>query len=125
MSVIRLKRNHVSAFEPLPIDVAVVTFIGKARVVHPIQNYDRAVCDAVAIAHHMQAHVDVVPIDTGELLGLGHMTPETFIDSLSPAERAALRQDCVNACTDAIRYSGDPKLMAEAADVLARLKGAH
>lgn len=126
MSIIRTKRNnHVAALEPQPSDVAVVTLIGTARVVQPIQDYGKATDDAVAMADHMQAHVDVVPIDTRELLELGGMTPETLIASLSPAELVALRQDCVNACTDAIRYSGEPKVAAEAFAVLAKLRGAH
>lgn len=125
MSITRTKRNLVAAIEPLSTDVAVLTLIGTARVVQAIHDYDKAVADAAALADHMKHHVDVVPIDADELLGFYGMTRESLAESFSPAEREELRQDCVNACADAVRYSGEPKVAAEAADVLARLKGAH
>lgn len=118
MSIIRTKLNHVAAYEPLPGDVAVVTRMGTVQVVQPIQQYRAAVQEAVAIADHMRAHVDVVPIDTGELLARGGMTPESFVASLSPDERDQLRQDCINACTDAMRYSDEPEVVAEAVQTL-------
>lgn len=125
MSVITTKRNHVAALEPLPTDVAVVSRIGKARVVQPIQDYEHAVSEAVRLADHMQHHIDVVPVDTRELLGLSGMSPEAFIESLSPAGREELREICICSCIDVISNCDDAILVAEAADALAKFQGAH
>lgn len=121
MSIIKTSRNHVAAYEPLSCDVAVVSHIGTAQVVQPIQQHRAAVHEAAAIADHMQHHVDVVPIDTDELLARVGMTPESLVASLSPVGLAELRQDCINACTDAIRYSEDPAVVAAAQHTLCTL----
>lgn len=121
MSTIRTKRNHVAALEPVPTDVAVLTWIGTVRVLQPIHQYDHAVSAAAAHADHMRAHIDVVPISADELLALYGVTPQSLAESLSAEERDQLRKECVNACTDAIRYSDDPEVAAEAATVLAKL----
>lgn len=118
MSIIKTKRNHVAAYEPLPGDVAVVTRLGTAQVVQSIQQYRAAVHEAVAIADHMQHHVDVVPIDADELLARVGMTPESLVASLSPVGLAEIRQDCINACTDAMRYSDDPEVIEQAVETL-------
>ncbi|MEJ2031663.1 MAG: hypothetical protein P8Y63_01175 [Deltaproteobacteria bacterium] len=118
MSIIRTKRNHVAALDPLPSDVAVVSRIGTARVVQPIHEYEQAVREAVAIADHMQAHVDVVPVSASEMLELLGVSPESLLDDLSAAEREELRRACITACINAIRYSNDPEVVAEASEVL-------
>lgn len=118
MSIIKTQRNHVAAYEPQAGDVAVVTRLGTVEVVQPIHRYGAAVHQAMAMADNMQAHVDVVPVDTVELLSRNGMTPEAFMASLSPQEREQLRQDSITACTDAIRYSDDPELAALAAETL-------
>lgn len=121
MSIIKTQRNHVAAYEPQAGDVAVVTRLGTVEAVQPIQHYDAALRKAVAMADHMQSHVDVVPIDTAELLSRNGMTPESFVASLSPQQREQLRQDCITACTDAIRYSEDSAVAATAAETLHKL----
>lgn len=121
MSIIRTKQNHVAAYEPLPGDVAVVTRLGTAQSVQPIQQYRAAVQEAVNIADHMRTHVDVVPIDTDELLARAGMTPESFVASMTDEERDQLRQDSINACTDAMRYSDEPEVITEAVETLAML----
>lgn len=121
MSIIRTKRNHVAALEPMAGDVAVVARLGTAEIVRPIQECRAAVHDAANLADHMLLHVDVIPIDTDELLARAGMTPESFVASLSPQEREQLRQDCINACTDAVRYSEDPAVIPTAEHTLRKL----
>lgn len=121
MSIIKTKRNHVAAIEPLPTDIAVITRVGVVEVVQPIQKYPAAVSEAKALADHMVLHVDVTPIDTNELLARAGMTPESLVASLSHDERDQLRRDCVAACNDAMRYSDDPELVAIAVETLGEL----
>lgn len=121
MSIIKTKRNHVAALEAMPGDVAVVTRLGTAEVVQPIHQYRAAVQEAVTLADHMRLHVDVTPIDTDELLARAGMTPESLVASLSPVERDQLHQDCINTCTDAVRYSEDPAVVAAAEHTLRKL----
>lgn len=121
MSIIKTKRNLVAAPEPMAGDVAVVTRVGTAEVVRPIQEYRAAVHEAEMLADHMSLHVDVTPINTDELLAREGMTPESLVASLSPVERDQLRQDCINACTDAVRYSEDPAVVPTAERTLRKL----
>lgn len=121
MSIIKTKRNLVAALEPMAGDVAVVTRVGTAEVVRPIHEYRAAVHDAEMLADHMSLHVDVIPINTDELLARAGMTPESLVASLSPAEREQLRQDCIATCAEAVRYSEDPAVIAAAECVLRKL----
>lgn len=121
MSIIKTKLNHVAALEPMAGDVAVVTRVGTAEVVQPIHQYRAAVQEAVTLADHMLHHVDVTPIDTDELLARAGMTPESLVARLSPQERAQVRRDCINTCTDAVRYSEDPAVVAAAEHTLRKL----
>ncbi|EJC63252.1 hypothetical protein QWA_06575 [Alcaligenes faecalis subsp. faecalis NCIB 8687] len=122
MSIIKTKRNHVAAFEPMDTDVAVIVRIGTAQAVYPIQQYRQAVQEAEAHADHMQQHVDVVPVNADELLALKGMTTEMLVADMTDDEREQLRKDCINACADAMRYSDDPALYPRAVATL-RLLG--
>lgn len=121
MSIIKTKRNHVAALEPQPGDVAVVTRIGAARVVQPIQQYASAVHESAKLADHMRAHVDVVPIDANDLLSIGGQSFGAMFRGLPAAVLEELRQDCINACSEAVRYSDDADVRAQAAAVLVKL----
>lgn len=120
--IIKTKRNHVAALEPLPGDSIVMTRIGTAQVFQPITEYDAAVRDSVRLADHMEAHLDVVPMDIEDFVRLkSGMSLEQFIRTLPEAVLEELWHGCINGCVEAVRYSDDPVVRAQAAHVLQRV----
>ncbi|MBP6012138.1 MAG: hypothetical protein KBA31_07915 [Alphaproteobacteria bacterium] len=123
MSVIRTKRNMVCAYEPLPTDNVVMTRIGNARAYVNIDRYCAAVRNAVEAADdHADGHIDVVPMTITEFVQ--HKSGISFgdwLNSLPAATIETLRQDCIEACAEALRYCEEPAVRAEAAWVLAKL----
>jgi len=70
VSVIKTERNLVCAYDPLPEDRFVDTWLIGTEERHllltqPIERYGQAVAWAVGMADKMARHIDVVPI-TGE-----------------------------------------------------------
>lgn len=117
--IIRTKRNHVAALEPLPGDSIVMTRIGTAQVFQPITEYDSAVRESVRLADRLEAHVDVVPMDIEDFVRLkSGMTLEQFIRALPKAVREELWQGCVAGCMEAVRYCDDPEVRLQAAHLL-------
>ncbi|WP_166042139.1 hypothetical protein [Sphingosinicella sp. YJ22] len=73
MAVIATKRNFVCAYEPLPEDSFVETWVqGSERryllLTQPIARYDKAVAFAVNLADQMAQCLEVIPITAGEFL---------------------------------------------------------
>jgi hypothetical protein len=127
MSIIKTKRNLVAAYEPLEGDVAVLLRFGAMRVLQAIGEYKAVVRDAVAIADDMEAHVDVVPLNTDEMLDhAGYASLEDFIASLTPVERAEWRRECIATLQEAILKCKDIDVVREASALLAKfVHGAH
>lgn len=122
MSIIKTKRNFVAAYEALPGDVAVLMRFGAMRVLQAISEYDASVRDAVAIADDMEAHIDVVPVNTDEMLHLaGYASPEEFVASQTPQEREEMRRICIATLQEVILKSKDLDLVREAGALLAKI----
>lgn len=122
MAAIHTRRNVVAAYEPLPTDCVVKVRIGTARAFVPITEYDAAVREAVAMADHMEAHVDVVPMGIDEFVkNRSGRSMVAFLHTCSAAFIEELRQLSIEACADAVRFCEEPAVRAEAAAVLVKL----
>jgi hypothetical protein len=127
MSIIKTKRNLVAAYEPQTGDVAVLLRFGAMRVLEAIGDYEAVMRDAVAMADDMEAHIEVVPVNTDEMLKhMGHASLEDFIASLPPQERAQLRRECIANLQEVILKEKDLDVVREASAILAKLvNGTH
>ena len=72
MSIITTDRNTVYAYEPLPEDSFVQTYLGTAEgrellTTCNVADYSRAVAEAVRMADRMDYPVTLVPITANEL----------------------------------------------------------
>jgi hypothetical protein len=70
MSIIKTERNTVYALEPLPEDSFVQTYLGTPEgrellTTCHVDDYSRAVADAVRMADRMEYPVTLVPITAG------------------------------------------------------------
>lgn len=127
MSIIKTKRSLVAAYEPQTGDVAVLLRFGAMRVLEAIGDYEAVVRDAVAMADDMEAHIEVVPVNTDEMLKhMGYASLEDFIASLPPQERAQLRRDCIATLQEVILKEKDLDLVRKASALLAKfVNGSH
>lgn len=127
MSIIKTKRNFVSAYEPQTGDVAVLLRFGAMRVLEAISEYDAIVRDSVALADDMEAHIEVVPVNTDEMLKhMGYASLEDFVASLPPDERQQLRRECIATLQEVILKEKDLDLVSKASAILAKLvNGTH
>jgi len=91
MSAIHTQRNLVCAYEPLPEDWFVETWIiGSERrfclLTQPIAKYDEAVASAVALADKMERHIDVLPITAVEWMEKHRTQIFRMFDTMTEAE---------------------------------------
>jgi len=127
MSVKHTKRNMVCAYDPLPEDLFVETWLigSEGRFclsTFPIDRYDEAVAWAVSMSDVMARHIELVPITGEEYLERNREGIQRYFASMTNQERGELRQLVVNTCTTVMRDSSDPDLRIEAHGVLLKLK---
>lgn len=123
MAVIKTQRNMVAAYEPLPEDRFVLTYVlgQKYRFVQsarPINQYLAQVSWAVEMADKLERVVNVVPITKDEYLAM--MRREADEVSANPTVRQYfnLMQDRVIALLETIRESEDLEDRSVAREIL-------
>ncbi|KAK62902.1 hypothetical protein AZ22_4069 [Bordetella bronchiseptica 980-2] len=100
----------------------VMTRIGTARTFRNIDQYDTAVQNAVAMADHMQAPVDVVPMDVAEFVQVKTgMALKDYLAGLPDAVREELRLMCIDSCMEILHDCPDAAIRVQAAAVLVAL----
>lgn len=80
MSVIKTTRSYVCAYDPLPEDGFVETWIQGPEeryllLTQPIADYNKAVSFAVSMADQMAQPLEVLPLTAGEFLRRGASAP--------------------------------------------------
>jgi hypothetical protein len=115
--------HRVATMAPGPDDLFVVTLMfGKTVLVDPIDQYDRTVRVAEAFArrivHDRPVTIKVIPLSFRELLAHEGTTREEVAKTLTPADRAADRLLITDACWKVLRESNDPKVRADALELL-------
>lgn len=123
MSVIKTERNTVYAYEPLPEDSFVQTYLGtadgrKLLTTCHVDDYSSAVADAVRMADQMAYPVTLVPITAPEFAA----KHRERLAGLDDQQRGRLRQVAIAAMLEVMRDCEDPGLRAEAYEVLQTLK---
>jgi hypothetical protein len=127
MPIIKTKRNFVAAHDPLPEDCFVHVFLRGSEKRHllstdTIDHYREAVNWAVGIADAMDQPIEIVPVTGEEYLRRNRDGLERYLAGLTDQERGALRQDAIASMAQILRDSSDPKVRAEAYEVLKQLK---
>lgn len=115
--------HRVATMAPSPDDLFVVTLMfGKRVLVDPIDQYDRAVRVAEAFArrivHDRPVTIKVLPMSFAELVAHTGTTREELAMTLTPEDREADRRLIIDGCWRALRESNDPKVRAEASEIL-------
>jgi hypothetical protein len=126
MSIIRTKRNHVSAYEPLDRDIMVETLLTfgtgsnscRFLTVQPIDRYQAAVDWAVSIADQFELPIQVVPIDVIDFVSLFRTRGERGLPSMTPE----LWRDVATTCAEVMRDCNDPAIRAKLFDLLVKMK---
>jgi hypothetical protein len=130
MPHINTARNHVRVYPPEPgHDAFVVTMIGqndgsnvyRRMGVQYIDGWQEAVDWAVGMADQMVFPIVVAAIGVECFIHDYGDNIERALATMSDAEQAALRQEIVTACAEALRDCSDPQVRADAYDVLVRL----
>lgn len=117
--------NRVVALPPSPDDLFVVTTVGGKRVLmHPINEYDKAVSIAQAFTRHWRADqpvtVKVLCLSGREAIAMGYLPADPFRNE-TPEQQAEARRFVVNNLWNIIRTCNEPKPRAEALDLLREL----
>ena len=127
MSVIKTERNHVYAYEPLPEDSFVLTYLRgptERRLLgtQGIEAYQAAVEWAVGIADQMAHPIVLVPITFAEYVAANRDRMESWLANLDDQQRGGLRRVAVTSLLEVMRDCPDPEVRAEAMDVLKTMK---
>ena len=130
MPHIKTARNYVRVYPPEPRhDVFVVTMIGPndgsnvyRRIgVQHIDHWQEVVDWAVGMADQMMFPIIVASFGVECFFSLYGDNIERALATMSDAEQAALRQNTVTTCAEALRECADYRVRAEAYDVLVGL----
>ncbi|MBP6013151.1 MAG: hypothetical protein KBA31_13070 [Alphaproteobacteria bacterium] len=118
--------NFVCAYEPLPQDSFIETYLNgpDGRYLLMTQTIDRyqATADwAVGIADQMAWPIEVVPITMQEFVERNRERFERALAAMTDQERGALRADAVRAMAEVMRDCDDAEVRADAFDVLVKL----
>jgi len=122
MAIFKTDRNHVYALEPLPGDCFVQTYLGTAEgrellTTCHVDDYSRAVADAVRMADRMEYPVTLVPITASEFTA----KHREKLEALDDQTRGRLRQVAIASMLEVLRDCDDPDTRAEAYGVLQTL----
>jgi hypothetical protein len=122
MSIIKTDRNTVYAYEPLPEDCFVQTYLGTPEgrellTTCHLDDYSRAVADAVQMADRMDYPVTLVPITASEFTA----KHREKLEALDDQTRGRLRQVAIASMLEVLRDCDDPDTRAEAYGVLQTL----
>jgi hypothetical protein len=122
MSIIKTERNTVYALEPLPEDSFVQTYLGTPEgrellTTCHVDDYSRAVADAVRMADRMEYPVTLVPITASEFTA----KHREGLDALDGQTRGGLRQVAIASMLEVLRDCDDPDTRADAYGVLQTL----
>jgi hypothetical protein len=122
MSIIKTERNTVYALEPLPEDSFVQTYLGTPEgrellTTCHVDDYSRAVADAVQMADRMDYPVTLVPITASEFTA----KHREKLEALDDQTRGRLRQVAIASMLEVLRDCDDPDTRAEAYGVLRTL----
>lgn len=122
MSIIKTDRNHVYAYEPLPEDSFVQTYLGTAEgrellTTCHVVDYSGAVADAVRMADHNAYPVTLVPITASEFTA----KHREKLEALDDQTRGRLRQVAIASMLEVLRDCDDPGTRADAYGVLQTL----
>lgn len=127
MTAIHTNRNLVCAYELLPEDMFVETWIiGSEKryclKTQPIDKYDEAVNWAVGMADVMARHIDVLPITGDEWLERNRESILHTAAQMTPKQQAEMDQLVVATAAKLMRDSDDPAIRATAFEVLSMMK---
>ena len=97
MAIIKTKRNYVCAYDPMPEDTFVCTWLMGSEQRHlmstkTIDHYDSAVAWAVGMADKMAHPIEVVTVDGAEFLQRNREALEGHLASLTDQQRGELQQ---------------------------------
>jgi len=122
MSIVKTERNTVYAYEPLPEDCFVQTYLGTPEgrqllTTCNVDDYSRAVADAVHMADRMEYPVTLVPITASEFTA----KHREKLEALDDQARGRLRQVAIASMLEVLRDCDDPDTRADAYGVLKTL----
>lgn len=122
MAIIKTERNHVYAYEPLPDDSFVRTYLGtpdgrKLLSTRPIDGCQAAVDWAVGMADEMAFPINIVPISAEEFA----QQNRERLAQLDHQQRGRLRQVAVASMLEVLRDCPDPGVRAGAYEILKTL----
>ncbi|MBL4917083.1 hypothetical protein [Szabonella alba] len=123
MAILKTDRNTVYAYEPLPEDSFVQTYLGtpegrKLLTTCPVADYRAAVGWAVRMADRMAYPVELVPMTAGEFTA----KHRDRLAQMHDQARGRLRQVAIASMLEVMRDCDDPDTRAEAYAVLQTLK---
>ena len=102
----------------------VTTLLGKGVLVDPVTHYEGAVQRARAFAerlvHPEPVVIKVLCLTFTEAKAMG-LAPADLFRDLSPEDEAAMRQQIIANCNDALRNCQDPRVRADALQLLTDL----
>ncbi len=127
MSVKHTKLNMVCAYEPLPEDQFVETWIiGSEKryclLTQPIEKYREAVNWAVGMADMMARHIDIIPITGDEWLQKHRESILRAFARMTPKQQAEMDQLAVTTAAKLMRDSDDPAIRTTAYEVLSNMR---
>ncbi len=127
MTIIKTKQNYVYAYDPMPEDVFVHTWLMGSEKRHllstqTIDRYQDAVAWAVGMADQMAHPIELVPVDGVEYLMRNREALEDHLASLTDHQQGELRQHMVASMTQILRDCPDEDTRADAYEVLQKLR---
>ena len=127
MTIIKTKRNFVCAYDPMPEDMFVCTWLMGSEQRHlmstkTIDHYESAVAWAVGMADQMAQPIEVVTVDGVEYLRRNRDALEGHLASLNDQQRGELRQRIAASMAQIMRDCPDEDTRAGAYEVLQKMK---
>lgn len=125
MGVINTKRNFVCAYDALPGDAYIATYInGSERryllLTQPIDEYGPTLEWALSIADRMERPLEIITLTEAEYVSLLLKQIERG-GPLTDQDHAALRDEAASLLAKVLRDSDNPAIRAEAHGLLVRM----
>lgn len=104
---------------PSPGDLFVMITANGAQIsMHPITSFDAAVRRAQRLAdrlvHPERVVIKVLSLTFLEACKVQGINPATLFADQTPDDAAAMKQQCITNCNDALRNCADPRVRADA-----------
>jgi len=115
--------HQVAVLHPSMGDLFVMTTVNGMQVsMDPVTKFDAAVRRANKMAdrlvHPERVVIKVLCLSFLEACKVQGLNPATLFEHQTPDDAAAMRQQAITNCNDALRNSNDPRVRAEALELL-------